>query len=102
MTAHGRGVEITVKAQDWGGFSRAHFWLGVMVEVLTEEVIFEVGLKGWENVFFKKNRKGSGHFTLRHCTNKSLEAGWTGVFKGQEKSTQTKTPEQGAVIRNVR
>lgn len=54
MTVHGRGVEITVKAQDWGGFSRAHFWLGVMVEVLTEEVIFEVGLKGWENVFFKK------------------------------------------------
>lgn len=42
-----------VKAQSWGGDSRCHFWLGEMVEILTEEVTFEVGLKGWENVFFK-------------------------------------------------
>lgn len=47
------------------------------------------------------NWKGSGHSTKSHCISKSLEAGQTGVSKGW-KCTQSETPEQGEVMRNVR
>ena len=58
---HGTGAEVMVRNRGWGGESRRHFWLGAMVEILTEELRFEVGLEGWGNDF--KNRKGSGRST---------------------------------------
>lgn len=53
--------EAVIRAQGWGQENRYHFWLGVMMEILTKEVTLEVGLEGWEDV--SKNGEDSGHST---------------------------------------